>query len=147
MADLNELYQRIILDHNKAPRNFRLLPDANRSGEGNNPSCGDRFTIFATIENERVRELSFQGSGCAISKASASIMTESVFDKTIGETKALFEQFSEIVHTGSGEKNISEELEAFATLRKFPMRAKCALLPWNALMNALKTDLESSKNR
>ena len=139
MADLNELYQRIILDHNKAPRNFGVLPDANCSGDGNNPSCGDRFTIFAKIENGIVQKVSFQGSGCAISKASASILTESVAGKTVEETTNLFEQFSQVC-TGPAGKNISEELGAFATVRKFPMRVKCALLPWEGLMAALKSE-------
>ena len=141
--DLNELYQEVILDHSKSPRNFRELEDANRSAEGNNPVCGDRFTVFLKLENDVIHDISFQGSGCAISKAAASMMTESIKGKTIGEAQKLFQQYQELVKTGCEDKIGSPKLSVFAGVHKFPMRVKCAVLAWHALLAALKGEQKS----
>jgi nitrogen fixation protein NifU and related proteins len=138
--ELNELYQEVILDHSKSPRNFRGLEDANRSAEGNNPVCGDRFTIFLKLENDVIRDISFQGSGCAISKAAASIMTETIKGKTIDEAQNFFQQYQRLVKTGDAEEVESTKLSVFSGVHKFPMRVKCAVLAWHALMAALKGD-------
>lgn len=133
---LNELYQQTVLDHNRSPRNFRKLVDANRVGEGSNPSCGDRFTVFLNLENSIIQDIGFQGSGCAISKASASVMTELVKGKTVAEAAALFQKYQDMLKNDQVENDIAE-LRAFHGIRKFPMRVKCALLPWHGLMVAL----------
>ena len=138
--DLNELYQEVILHHSKSPSNFRKLDDANRSAEGNNPVCGDRFTIFMKIDGDVIRDISFQGSGCAISKASASMMTEALRGKSVGEAQKFFQEFQEMIKTGVAEKIDSTKLGVFAGVHKFPMRVKCAILPWHAMMASLKGD-------
>ena len=136
--DLSELYQQVILDHSRKPRNFHVLPDANRSAEGNNPLCGDHFTVFLKLENNVIQAISFQGAGCAISKASASMMTDQLKGKTIAEAEKLFAQYQEMVMTGPAEEEAMGKLCAFAGVRNFPMRVKCAILPWHAMMAGLK---------
>ena len=138
--DLNELYQEVILHHSKSPRNFRKLDDANRSAEGNNPICGDRFTIFLKLENNIISDISFQGSGCAISKASASMMTEALKGISVSKTEKLFQQYQEMIKTGVPDKIGQTKLRVFAGIHKFPMRVKCAVLPWHAMMASLKGD-------
>ena len=138
MSSASELYQSIILDHNRAPRNFRELPDASGSAEGYNPLCGDQLKVWITLEGDRISDVTFQGSGCAISKASASLMTTVVKGKTIVEANKVFESFHRLV-TGDGGPvdDLPSKLAVFAGVREFPARVKCASLAWHALKNAL----------
>jgi nitrogen fixation NifU-like protein len=138
MDDLNELYQQVILDHSRKPRNFRLLPDANRTAEGYNPLCGDHFTIYLKLEGNVIREISFQGAGCAISKAAASIMTDQLQGKTVAEAKQYFERYQRLVKTGNLDEGTLGKLCAFAGVHNFPTRVKCAVLPWHAMLASLK---------
>ena len=140
MSDLRSLYQEIIVDHNKHPRNFHRLPDANRAAEGDNPLCGDRLTVYVKMADGGIREIGFVGTGCAISKASASLLTESMAGKTEQEADALFERFHAMV-VGSDRQIRSGlgKLEALAGVREFPVRVKCATLAWHTLRTALKT--------
>ena len=136
--DLRDLYQEIILDHNKNPKNFREIDPASHSAEGYNPLCGDKINIFLNIENDQVADVSFQGSGCAISKASASVMTTLVKNKSLAEVKALFENFQGLI-TGKVEPDMLElgKLAVFAGVRDYPSRAKCATLAWHTVMAAM----------
>ena len=137
---LDALYQEIILEHNRKPRNFRVMPDANRKVEGNNPLCGDQITLWVRLDGDRVADVSFQGIGCAISKASASMMTAAVKGKTVAEARGLAEHMHDLV---TGKLDIEKEREALGSLAalsgvsKFPIRVKCASLPWHALRSAL----------
>ncbi|MCI0534378.1 MAG: SUF system NifU family Fe-S cluster assembly protein [Verrucomicrobiales bacterium] len=135
--DLTDLYQQLILDHSKSPRNFRVLPGANRTAQGTNPLCGDNYTLYAKMDGDVVREISFQGSGCAISKASASILTESLKGKTTAEVKSLFAKVHDIVLTGKMDGEVGK-LAALAGVHKFPARVKCAILPWHAALAAVE---------
>ena len=138
--DLRDLYQEMILDHSKRPRNFKILPAANRSAEGYNPLCGDRETVYLTLEGDVLRDVSFQGSGCAISTASASMMTERVKGMTRQEAQALFEKFHELITSATGPGPggpVLEKLEVFSGVREYPVRIKCATLPWHTLKAAL----------
>ena len=135
--DLTDLYQQLILDHSKSPRNFRVLPDANRTAQGTNPICGDNYTLYAKMDGDVVQEISFQGSGCAISKASASILTESLKGKTRAEVKSLFDKVHDMLTTGNVDGDIGK-LAALAGVHKFPVRVKCAILPWHAAMAAVE---------
>lgn len=135
--DLTDLYQQLILDHNKSPRNFRVLSDANRIAQGTNPICGDNYTLYAKMDGDVVKEISFQGSGCAISKASASILTVSLKGKTMAEVKSLFDKVHDMVTTGNLDGDVGK-LAALAGVHKFPVRIKCAILPWHAAMAALE---------
>ncbi|HZT60129.1 MAG TPA: SUF system NifU family Fe-S cluster assembly protein [Pyrinomonadaceae bacterium] len=141
MSELSELYQQVILDHNKKPRNFQKLEGANRSAEGFNPLCGDQLTVYLLMDEGAVREVSFVGSGCAISKASASMMTQAVKGKTREEARSLFEEFHRMV-TGEldeeSEPNHLGRLKIFAGVRDYPARVKCASLPWHTLHAALE---------
>jgi nitrogen fixation protein NifU and related proteins len=139
MGSLATLYQDLILDHNRAPRNFRLLEEANRNAEAYNPLCGDRLSVSLRVEGERIEDAAFQGSGCAISRASASLMTAAVIGKTQSEARELFEQFRKLV-MGSLDSTESQELgklAAFSGVSEFPVRVKCATLSWHALKAAL----------
>ena len=135
--DLTDLYQQLILDHSKSPRNFRVLHDANRTAQGTNPICGDNYTLYAKMDGDVVKEISFQGSGCAISKASASILTESLKGKTVAEVKSLFDKVHDLVTTGNLDGDVGK-LAALAGVHKFPVRVKCAILPWHAAMAAVE---------
>jgi nitrogen fixation NifU-like protein len=142
--DLQELYQEVILDHNKRPRNFRAIEDG-RKAEGYNPLCGDRLTVYLRVENGRVEDVSFQGSGCAISKASASLMTDAVKGKTVEEAKALFDRFHRMITRRPDEPDDPGEsgdglgkLSVLAGVRQFPIRIKCASLAWHALHSAIE---------
>ena len=138
--DLRELYQDIILDHSKHPRNFGKLAEANRQARGNNPLCGDRIALALKLDGDRIADAKFEARGCAISVASASMMTEMVRGKTVEEARALFEQFHRVV-TGKPMTDESDDLERLAALsgvRDFPSRIKCATLPWHALTAALE---------
>jgi nitrogen fixation NifU-like protein len=140
MSDLNELYQQVILDHYKRPRNFHKLPDANRSAAGNNPLCGDEITVYLHLDGEVIKDISFEGAGCAISKASASMMTAALKGKTRAEAKLLFDKFHKMV-TGNREQSSDPmglgKLEVFCGVSEFPVRVKCASLAWHTLNAAL----------
>jgi nitrogen fixation NifU-like protein len=139
-AGLRDLYQEVILDHGKRPRNFRKPAAANRRAEGYNPLCGDRETIYLEVDGDLVRDAAFEGHGCAISTASASMMTESVKGKTRSEVEALFAKFHDLI---TGEKKAASggptlgKLEVFSGVREYPVRIKCATLPWHTLKAAL----------
>ena len=139
MSDLSDLYQSVILDHNKRPRNRGKLPTANRVATGDNPTCGDNCTVHLRLDGDRIAEISFEGSGCAISQASASLMTTQLKGKTAAEAAALYKNFHEIVTTGKEPEEISD-LAAFAGVHAFPARIKCATLGWHAALEALKGD-------
>lgn len=138
--ELKELYQQVILDHNKSPRNFREMENATQHAEGYNPFCGDRIDVYLNIEDSIVKDVSFKGEGCAISKASASLMTSVLKGKTIEEVEKLFEKFHDMVTGKLGENpdidNLGK-LAVFAGVQEFPVRVKCASLAWHTLMNAL----------
>jgi nitrogen fixation NifU-like protein len=139
MSDLSDLYQEVILDHYRNPRNHGALPGANRSAEGYNPLCGDRLTVYLKVEGGRIAEASFQGTGCAISQASASVMTATLRGKTRAEMAALFERFQRVV-TGKGAVADLEslgELAALSGVSEFPTRVKCATLAWHCALAAL----------
>jgi nitrogen fixation NifU-like protein len=140
MAALRELYQQVILDHNRSPKNFCEMEDATRSVEAYNPLCGDHYTVYLKMDGEKVAEMSFKGAGCAISKASASVMTSLVRGKSREEVLKMFEEFHNLV---TGEMEGEDQLErlgklaAFGGVSEFPARVKCAILPWHALRSAL----------
>jgi len=142
MSILRELYQQVILDHNKAPRNFRKMEDATRSVDGYNPLCGDHYTIYVKLEGERIVDVSFQGAGCAISKASASVMSSMVKSRTVEEAEELFGEFHRLVKGEiRGEDDVERlgKLAAFSGVSEFPARVKCASLAWHTLHAALRT--------
>ena len=144
MSSTDALYQEIILEHNRKPRNFREMPDANRTVEGRNPLCGDALKLWMKLDGDQIADVSFLGQGCAISKASASIMTSAVKGKSRAEAEHLFERFHELV-TGklaeSDQKSLGS-LRAFAGVARFPLRVKCASLAWHAMRSALAGDAE-----
>ncbi|MFV0389086.1 MAG: Fe-S cluster assembly sulfur transfer protein SufU [Pyrinomonadaceae bacterium] len=147
MSELSELYQEVILDHNKNPRNFREIENADRHADGNNPLCGDKLQVFVTLNGEKIEDISFTGSGCAISKASASMMTQELKGKTIGEAEELFGEFHKMV---TGELDIETEdnslgkLKIFSGVLEFPARVKCASLSWHTVNSALHEEKEVS---
>ncbi len=143
MSDLRELYQDVILEHSKAPRNYRELQNANHKAEGYNPLCGDHFTIYLNLKGDQIQDVSFQGSGCAISKASASMMTQSIKGKSKEEAGKLFEQFHHLV-TGeaNGDRESLGKLAVFSGVSEFPVRVKCATLAWHTLQAALEDKQE-----
>jgi len=135
--DLSDLYQQVILDHCKRPRNFHELPKPTCSAQGHNPLCGDQLRLFIVTEGDVIKEISFLGSGCCISKASASLMTENVKGKTKADVQAMFAQVHDMVTTGQIAGDVGK-LAVFAGVYKFPARVKCAILAWHALVAALK---------
>jgi nitrogen fixation protein NifU and related proteins len=141
MADLRDLYQEVILEHSKAPRNYRELKSPNHKAEGYNPLCGDRFTVYLDMDGDSIRDITFQGSGCAISKASASMMTQRLKGKTRAEAEALFSRFHNVV-TGQTPENGNDpelgKLTVFSGVSEFPARVKCATLAWHTLQAALE---------
>jgi nitrogen fixation protein NifU and related proteins len=140
MSELSELYQQVILDHNKKPRNFHKLENANRSAEGYNPLCGDHLNVYLHVENDQVQDVSFEGSGCAISKASASMMTQAVKGRTKEEAETLFNEFHRMAMGELDEENEPNHLgrlTIFAGVRDFPARVKCATLSWHTMHAAL----------
>ena len=141
MDELRELYQQVILDHNSAPRNFKKPDHPTHSCEGYNPLCGDRFNIFLDIEDDVIKDIGFQGSGCAISKASASVMTTLVKGKSMAHAKKLFNQFQKLIkgEAEMGSNGLEEpRLAVFAGVREFPARVKCAALAWHTLISAMQ---------
>jgi nitrogen fixation protein NifU and related proteins len=138
LSDLNDLYQQVILDHSRRPQNFLALPDANRTAQGRNPLCGDQLTVYVHLEGDVIQKVTFQGSGCAISQASASIMTTLLQGKTRAEAMEMFNQFHGLVQTGESPNGDLGKLNVFAGVHKFPARVKCAILAWHALAAALE---------
>jgi nitrogen fixation NifU-like protein len=138
MSDLRDLYQETILDHNKRPRNFKKLENANRSADGYNPLCGDKVKVYLRVEDGRVQDLSFEGSGCAISKASASVMTESLKGKSVQEVESIFKRFRDLVMGKTEDADDLGKLVVFSGVCEFPTRVKCATLAWHALQAALQ---------
>ena len=142
MSDLGDLYQQTILDHNRHPRNFRRLEAANHTAEGNNPLCGDRIQLFVQVDGDTIKDIAFQmppGAGCAISKASASLMTDAVKGKPVAAAEGMFQAFREMLAGGA---NAPGKLAAFSGVRAFPSRIKCASLAWHALHAALQKSTE-----
>jgi nitrogen fixation protein NifU and related proteins len=139
--DINDLYQQVILDHCKQPRNFHELPAATCSAQGRNPICGDQLKLFLALDGEKISDISFTGSGCCISKASASLLTEFAKGKTKTDVEKMFGQVHEMVTTGKVNGDVGK-LTVFAGVHKYPARVKCAILAWHAAMAALKGDAE-----
>ncbi len=142
MSELQDLYQQVILEHNRSPRNFRQVPDANRHAHGDNPLCGDKIQLWAKVTGDVIEDVGFLGSGCAISTASASVMTTVVKGKTVTEAERLFAAFRAML-TGESERDrqvLGTKLAAFAGVKEFPARVKCANLPWHTLHAALQGD-------
>jgi len=140
--DLRDLYQELILDHSRHPSNFRTMPDATRSVEADNPLCGDHLRLYVRLEGARITDISFQGSGCAISMASASLLTERLKGETVAEAGALFETVHRLLteQRGTDDEAHLGKLEALSGVRQFPMRVKCATLSWHALKAALNDE-------
>jgi nitrogen fixation NifU-like protein len=141
--DLRELYQEVILDHNKRPRNFRVPDPMNRKAEGYNPLCGDKITVFMYVDGDVISDLGFQGTGCAISKASASMMTDALKGKTLGEAEAFFQKFHTMLTapaTSSAEVDALGKLAVLSGVREYPMRVKCASLAWHTLKAAMQAE-------
>jgi len=140
MANLADLYQQIIIEHNRSPRNFKRVEDANRTGSGHNPLCGDRIELFVKVEDGKIADVGFQGSGCAISQASASLMTGAVKGKTVAEAEEMFKAFHAMVTTDPASTPDTAslgKLAALAGVRQYPSRVKCANLSWHTLHAAL----------
>jgi nitrogen fixation NifU-like protein len=147
MSELNELYQETILEHNKNPRNFRDIADADKFADGKNPLCGDALRVYVKLDGDKVSDVAFKGSGCAISKASASMMTQTVVGKTKEEAEQLFDEFHKMVTGGldvESEENHLGKLKIFAGVLEFPARVKCASLSWHTLNAALHGEEEVS---
>lgn len=140
MSELTDLYQEVILDHHRSPRNFKVLEGANRSAEGYNPLCGDQLTVYALVDGDVIKDISFQGQGCAISRASASMMTAAVKGAKRADAEALFERFHKLVTGPKGapaDDEVLGKLVAFSGVCEFPVRVKCATLAWHTLRAAL----------
>jgi nitrogen fixation NifU-like protein len=145
MSDLSDLYQEVILDHNRTPRNFRRLEGASHHAEGYNPLCGDRVTVFLKIDDDRISEITFEGSGCAISKASASLMTDRLKGSSLAEARTLFDRFHKMVTTPTNlEVEELGKLSALAGVREFPVRVKCASLAWHTMKAAIDREEKTS---
>jgi nitrogen fixation protein NifU and related proteins len=138
MSDLRELYQEVILDHNRRPRNFHALADASHQAEGYNPLCGDRLTLYLRVDGDVISDVGFEGSGCAISKASASLMTDAIKGRTVLDARTLFERFHRMV-TAPPDQQVEDlgKLSVLAGVRQFPVRVKCASLAWHTFSAAL----------
>lgn len=144
MSDVQELYRELIVDHGRRPRNFSVLENANHVKEGYNPLCGDQLTIYLIEDNNVIRDIQFQGCGCAISMASASMMTELLKGKSVEQAEKIFHTFHQLITQGSTEENIDElgKLKVLAGVSQFPARVKCATLSWHTLMAAMKNSAE-----
>jgi len=143
MSELRDLYQEVILEHSRKPRNYGALDSANHKAEGYNPLCGDRYTVFLDIKDGAIQNVSFQGSGCAISKASASMMTQILKGKTTAEAEALFTLFHDLVTGHGGSAESMGKLAVFAGVSEFPLRVKCATLAWHTLRAAMRGEQEA----
>ena len=139
MSDLNELYQEILLEHNSKPRNFRKLDPANHTADGYNPLCGDRITLYLQVEDGIITDVGFQGSGCAISRASASMMTQSIKGQSLEAAEQVFDQFHKMLTEPDAELDYDQlgDLETLAGVAEFPTRIKCAILAWHTLRAAI----------
>jgi nitrogen fixation NifU-like protein len=145
MSDLSDLYQEVILDHNRRPRNFHALDDASHSAEGYNPLCGDRLTLYLKLADGTIEDVAFVGGGCAISKASASMMTDALKGRTIAEANALFDRFHRMVTTPPDQAvEDMGKLSSLAGVREFPVRVKCASLAWHTLKAAMNNEHRTS---
>lgn len=144
-GDLRELYQEVIFDHNRNPRNFHAMEDASHSAEGHNPLCGDQLIVYAQVENDIVKKVSFVGQGCAISTASASLMTEAVKGKTLAEVEDLFQGMHAMLTDAHPEDRDFGKLEVLSGVREFPARVKCASLAWHTLHNAITLADETAR--
>lgn len=140
--DLTDLYQSVILDHNRRPRNFRLLENPDRTAAGDNPVCGDQFSVSLKLKGDVIEDIAFQGQGCAISKASGSVMTSLMKGKSEKEARALFEEFRQLLMTGEFDPADLSDMSAFAGVHQFPARIKCATLAWHAALAALDGEEE-----
>jgi nitrogen fixation NifU-like protein len=141
MSELSDLYQEVILDHSRKPHNYHAMADATGKAEGYNPLCGDQVTIFLKLAGDRIEDVSFQGNGCAISKSSASVMTDVVKGKSKEEAQALFEKFHQLVtDTNAPALEETDKLAVFSGVSEFPTRVKCAVLAWHTLRSALAND-------
>ena len=145
MSELTDLYQEVILDHNRRPRNFRAIEAATRKQEGYNPLCGDRLTLYVTLDADRIADVAFQGTGCAISKASASLMTDQLKGNTVAEARSMFDRFHRMVTTPA-DQQVEElgKLSALAGVREFPVRVKCASLAWHTFKAAMDREEKTS---
>ena len=144
VSPLNDLYQEVILDHSKSPRNFKALPGANRQAEGYNPLCGDKVTVYLKLEGGVLQDISFEGVGCAISTAAASLMTQTLKGKNLLEIETLFKSFHDLVTGKGGEASQMGKLAVFQGVSEFPVRVKCATLVWHTLQAALQQKPEAS---
>lgn len=136
--DLDDLYQQVILDHSRSPRNYGPLPGAERHAQGRNPLCGDQVTVHVKLDGDRIEDIRFEGTGCAIAKASASVMTTTLKGKTRQEAAEMFHNFQELIKNGGPGGELIGKLGVFAGVHKYPSRVKCAILCWHAVMAALK---------
>lgn len=144
MSDLRDLYQQVIMDHKKKPRNFREITDANHLAHGNNPLCGDALVVYVKMNGDVIEDVSFQGSGCAISVASASLMTETLKGKTLEEADAIYEQVHKTLTGETADKNLLGKLEVLSGVKEFPARVKCATLSWHTVHAAVDSDHDIS---
>ncbi|NQZ53110.1 MAG: SUF system NifU family Fe-S cluster assembly protein [Piscirickettsiaceae bacterium] len=143
-ADLRDLYQQVIMDHNKKPRNFREMDDANHLAHGNNPLCGDTLVVFVKLDDDVIEDVSFQGSGCAISVASASLMTEALKGKTLAEAETLYDQVHKQMTGEEVDSTTLGKLEVLSGVKEFPARVKCATLSWHTMHAAMDSDHDIS---
>lgn len=144
MSDLRDLYQQVIMDHKKNPRNFRELKEANHVAHGNNPLCGDALVVYVKLDGDVIEDVSFQGSGCAISVASASLMTETLKGKTLDEAQAIYEQVHKTMTGEPADSNLLGKLEVLSGVKEFPARVKCATLSWHTVHAAVDSDHDIS---
>ena len=144
MSDVNDLYQEVILDHNRRPHNFRVIDGATARQEGYNPLCGDRLTLYLTVEGDVIKDAAFQGQGCAISKASASLMTDAIKGKTVAEARDLFEHFHAMITSDTDtQQEDMGKLSVLAGVREFPTRIKCASLAWHTMKAAVAHETDA----
>jgi nitrogen fixation NifU-like protein len=143
-GDLRDLYQQVIMDHNKNPRNFRDMADANHLAHGNNPLCGDALVVYLKMDGDIIEDVSFQGSGCAISVASASLMTEAIKGKTLAEAEVLYDQVHKQMTGEEADRTALGKLEVLGGVKEFPARVKCATLSWHTVHAAMENDQDTS---
>ena len=144
MNELRELYQQVIIDHNHNPRNFHEIEHPSHSAKGHNPLCGDKIDVYLSIKNDIINEVSFMGSGCAISKASSSLMTEALSGKTIVEAQKIFDSVHDMITNGKTDAKGIGKLSVLSGVHKFPARVKCAILPWHTMKNALEKSTQTT---
>ena len=144
LNELQELYQQVIIDHNHNPRNFREIEHPSHSAKGHNPLCGDKIDIYLTIKDDIITEVSFMGSGCAISKASSSLMTEVLLGKTVIEAQKIFDSVHDMITIGKTDSADIGKLAVLSGVHKFPARVKCAILPWHTMKNALEKSTKTT---